>query len=57
MQTTLSLEKSPAPRDRGRKGNDDDDEDETYPTQTANPQTLAITGVPADWVITKVVEP
>ena len=22
---------------------------ENYPTQTANPQTLAITGVPADW--------
>ena len=24
--------------------------------QNTNPQTLAITGVPADWVITKVVE-
>jgi hypothetical protein len=29
---------------------------ENYPTQNTNPQTLAITGVPADWVITKVVE-
>ena len=26
-------------------------------TQHINPQKLAITGVPADWVITKVVEP
>ena len=25
---------------------------ENYPTQNANPQTLAITGVSADWVIT-----
>ena len=29
---------------------------ENYPTQNTNPQTLAITGVPADWVVTKVVE-
>ena len=29
---------------------------ENYPTQNANPQTLAITGVSADCIITKVVE-
>ena len=30
--------------------------DKTPLAQNINPQTLAITGVPADWVITKVVE-
>ena len=29
---------------------------ENYPTQNANPQTLAITGVSADCIITKVIE-
>ena len=48
MQTTLALELSLATRDRERKGKH---------TQNINPQTLSITGVPADWVITKVVEP
>ena len=33
-----------------------DEKGEARRTQNINPQTLAITGVPADWVITKVVE-
>ena len=55
MQTTLPLELSLATRDRGRKGKLWT-KTENYPTQNINPQTHAITGVPANWVITKVVE-
>ncbi|MEE0870887.1 MAG: hypothetical protein U0L52_05905 [Bacteroidaceae bacterium] len=47
MPTTLSLKQSLATLDRGRKGKLWT-KTEKYPTQNANPQTLAITGVPAD---------